>query len=656
MEQPASASRPRYYIKAPQQPGQTPTRPSHRASTSSLSSGYNEQAGTSQISTGRVTPVVPANLRHSVTTHLAPTNLTSRPRSPIRRPISSRSLREDSKSATSREINNGSTSSVTVMGLSNDSGLSSGRLSSLSLRTRVRTLSNASQLSVESIANKKGNVQVLVRVRPFLQREIDAGSNCLVQMNSKAHTTTIVPHIDESSGVYEGVRSNKAQKEFVFDESLWSVNNNTVNEFVDQKTLYKKVGQEFLDHSLDGYHTCILAYGQTGSGKSYTMIGTPEEPGIIPQTCNDLFQRIEKMTTATTSFTVKVSYFEIYNEHVFDLLAPTVGSLGTGSTSLALKVRESPIDGPYVKDLSMFSVRSFEEVIRYLENGNKQRATAATKMNASSSRSHAVFTINLKRVQSDLALDETIEETTSRIRFVDLAGSERANSTGATGSRLREGANINKSLTTLGRVISVLADSALDSRRKEIVPYRDSVLTWLLKDNLGGNSKTAMIACISPCDYEETLSTLRYASQAQHIRTRAIINQDFISATERDQKLQELQETIKTLQESLATSASTHKQESDSHEQEVERFRNVMQYYEDQAATEESKRRAIVQENETLRRHNRLIAEHVKDMRRNKAATDATKHVPEELTAGWRELIEDAVRFREQMRADVGVY
>src|SRR6201996_9181715 len=196
-------------------------------------------------------------------------------------------------------------------------------------------------------------------------------------------------------------------------------------------------------------------------------------------------------------------------------------------------------------------------------------------MNERPSRSPAVFTIQLKQIQHSLTADETIERT-ARMRLVDLAGSERAKSTEATGQRLVEGGKINKSLTTLGRVIAALADprrqaaSGTNSGRNsprpssarshtrnkssiglEVVPYRDSVLTWLLKDSLGGNSKTAMVACISPTDYEETLSTLRYADQAKRIRTKAHVNQDAVSAAERDAKILEMQETIKQLQLSV---------------------------------------------------------------------------------------------------------
>ncbi|KAK9372702.1 P-loop containing nucleoside triphosphate hydrolase protein [Lipomyces chichibuensis] len=574
-----------------------------------------------------------------------PTHLLSRPRSQLRRPASVAVLRDDSNSAGSAHLGLRPVSSLDVMS-------SSQLLLRQTATSHGRTASISSRFSTDSLVGQ-GNVRVLVRARPFLQREIESQCKCLLSMDSALGTTTLF-HPDDIDRTDDGSsdfglplsRRIKDAREFVFDESMWSVDSTTKNtQFVDQPALYNKVGREFLDHSFEGYHTCILAYGQTGAGKSYTMIGTEDEPGLIPRTCYDLFQRIEKMTTATTTFTVKISYFEIYNEHVYDLLLPVITEPPT-----PLKVRESPVDGPYVKDLTTHSVRTYTEVEKYLKRGNRQRATAATNMNATSSRSHAVFTLALKKIQSDPIMDETTEETNSRIRFVDLAGSERANSTGTTGTRLREGANINKSLTTLGRVISILAESSLASKKRDVVPYRDSTLTWLLKDNLGGNSKTAMIACISPCDYEEGLSTLRYASQAKHIRTRAVVNQDFISPAERDQKLVEMQETINKLQDTLAQYSSTQKQQTDAQILELEKFRKVIRYYEDKAEVEEAKRRAVMQENETVKLHNRLITEHVKEMRSE--AIESIK-IPDIFAKEWNSIMQETARFRMELSADV---
>ncbi|CDO74193.1 hypothetical protein BN946_scf185043.g245 [Trametes cinnabarina] len=315
---------------------------------------------------------------------------------------------------------------------------------------------------------------------------------------------------------------------FTFDKSYWSAGPRDDPKYCSQQTLYDDLGKELLDHSFAGFNACILAYGQTGSGKSYSMMGYGADKGIIPLTCSELFARVEqkKAQDPHTNFTVEVSYIEIYNEKVRDLLNPK----NTGN----LRVREHPSLGPYVEDLSKLMVNSYDEMMTLMDEGNKARTVAATNMNETSSRSHAVFTLllTMKRHDVDTNLDT---EKVSRINLVDLAGSERANSTGATGQRLKEGANINKSLTTLGKVIAALATASQAEGKKgkkgkaeEFIPYRDSVLTWLLKDSLGGNSKTAMIAAISPADvqYEETLSTLRYADQAKKIKNKAVINED----------------------------------------------------------------------------------------------------------------------------------
>lgn len=221
-------------------------------------------------------------------------------------------------------------------------------------------------------------------------------------------------------------------------------------EFSSQLLVYKDIGEEMLQHAFDGYNVCIFAYGQTGAGKSYTMMGKQEDgqEGIIPQICKDLFKKIRDGTDGI-KYSVEVSYMEIYCERVRDLLNPK----NKGN----LRVREHPLLGPYVEDLSKLAVTSYQDIHYLIDEGNKARTVAATNMNETSSRSHAVFTIFF----TQLRFDETTElstEKVSKISLVDLAGSERADSTGAKGTRLKEGANINKSLTTLGKVISALAE------------------------------------------------------------------------------------------------------------------------------------------------------------------------------------------------------
>ncbi|QRV87289.1 kinesin motor domain protein [Ceratobasidium sp. AG-Ba] len=311
---------------------------------------------------------------------------------------------------------------------------------------------------------------------------------------------------------------------FSFDKSYWSAGPRDEPGYCSQQTLFDDLGKELLDHSFAGFNACILACESVEHAQSYPVLLDGADKGIIPLTCSELFTRLETQRAAdpNVNFVVEVSYIEIYNEKVRDLLNPK----NKGN----LKVREHPSLGPYVEDLSKLVAGSYDEMMTLMDEGNKARTVAATNMNETSSRSHAVFTLllTMKRHDVDTGLDT---EKVSRISLVDLAGSERANSTGATGQRLKEGANINKSLTTLGKVISslALASSAEPGKKgkgAEFVPYRDSVLTWLLKDSLGGNSKTAMIAAISPADYDETLSTLRYADQAKKIKNKAVINED----------------------------------------------------------------------------------------------------------------------------------
>ena len=456
-----------------------------------------------------------------------------------------------------------------------------------------------------------------------------------MEMNPDTQATKLlIPNTTDAANARTQSRKIVEEKTFTFDNSFWS--HDTEDEhYAHQEDIYNALGEEFLDHNFEGYHTCIFAYGQTGSGKSYTMMGTPAQPGLIPRTCEDLFQRIESSGSPHVSYTVRVSYFEVYNEHVRDLLAPP--SQSSEKHPYYLKIRESPTEGPYVKDLTDVPVRNYGEILRYMRLGDSSRTTASTKMNDTSSRSHAVFTIMLKQIHHDLSTDSTTERL-ARIRLVDLAGSERAKATEATGARLREGSNINKSLTTLGRVIAALADprhsrlhNGGKTRSKDVVPYRDSILTWLLKDSLGGNSKTAMIACIAPSDYDETLSTLRYADQAKHIRTRAIINQDSVSAAERDAQIAEMQNTIRELQVqvSLANqaasehtsrgreamvaadrSAGARDDKLEEYQMKVERMQRMM---EEERLVGESKIRQLMEQNEALRLHLKLAVDSLRN-------------------------------------------
>ncbi|KMY94345.1 kinesin-like protein unc-104 isoform X14 [Drosophila simulans] len=378
------------------------------------------------------------------------------------------------------------------------------------------------------------SVKVAVRVRPFNSREIARESKCIIEM---AGATTAITNPKVPPNTSDSV------KRFNFDYSYWSHDHHDAD-FSTQSMVYKDIGEEMLQHSFDGYNVCIFAYGQTGAGKSYTMMGRQEEQqeGIIPMICKDLFTRIQDTETDDLKYSVEVSYMEIYCERVRDLLNPK----NKGN----LRVREHPLLGPYVEDLSKLAVTDYQDIHDLIDEGNKARTVAATNMNETSSRSHAVFTIFFTQRRHDLMTNLTTEKV-SKISLVDLAGSERADSTGAKGTRLKEGANINKSLTTLGKVISALAEVASkkkNAKKADFIPYRDSALTWLLRENLGGNSKTAMIAAISPADinYDETLSTLRYADRAKQIVCKAVVNEDANAKL-----IRELKEEIQKLRDLL---------------------------------------------------------------------------------------------------------
>ncbi|XP_011062959.1 PREDICTED: kinesin-like protein KIF13A isoform X1 [Acromyrmex echinatior] len=390
-------------------------------------------------------------------------------------------------------------------------------------------------------------IKVAVRVRPFNRRELELCTQCVVEMTEQQ---TILQH----PTTMDKIDRNKP-KTFAFDHCFYSLDPGADN-FASQEIVFDALGRDILDNAFQGYNACIFAYGQTGSGKSYTMMGSGDNKGIIPRLCDNLFDMIAKQQSSELSYKVEVSYMEIYNEKVHDLLDPK-------PNKQSLKVREHNVLGPYVDGLSQLAVTSFQDIDNLMAEGNKSRTVAATNMNSESSRSHAVFSVILTQTLTD-SKSGVSGEKVSRMSLVDLAGSERAVKTGAVGDRLKEGSNINKSLTTLGLVISKLADQNSGSNKKKdnFVPYRDSVLTWLLKDNLGGNSKTVMVATISPAadNYEETLSTLRYADRAKRIVNHAVVNEDPNARI-----IRELRQEVETLKEMLlhATGSIVGQQRTD---------------------------------------------------------------------------------------------
>ena len=359
------------------------------------------------------------------------------------------------------------------------------------------------------------SIVVGVRVRPFNQREKDRQSVCCIEMPGNNQTI-----IHDELG---------KEKKFTFDHSFWShdgfrtLENGYMepddDKYADQKIVFDTVGKQILDNAWQGYHCCLFAYGQTGSGKSYSMVGYGANKGIVPISCDEIFRRIGENKDADKSFEVQVSMLEIYNEKVQDLLIKPDKRPPSG-----LKIRESKVLGIFVDGLTKHPVTSYKEISNKMDEGYNNRTIGSTLMNATSSRAHTIVTIEFKQLTM---VAKKKSEKLSMINLVDLAGSERSGSTGATGDRLKEGCNINKSLLILGNVINCLADKAIGKNKNMLPPYRDSALTRILQNALGGNSKTVMICALSPAsiNYEETLSTLRYADRAKKIQNKAVINE-----------------------------------------------------------------------------------------------------------------------------------
>ncbi|NXW01133.1 KIF14 protein, partial [Fregetta grallaria] len=372
--------------------------------------------------------------------------------------------------------------------------------------------SNSTEKDVFKVENSK--VIVAVRVRPFSNREKNENSLPVISM-SGSETAVQNPATNQ---VYN----------FSYDFSFWSFDKCHPN-FASQAMIYKTLAVPLLERALEGYNTCLFAYGQTGSGKSYTMMGFDEDRGIIPRLCEDLFTQIAQMDKQQVIlYHLEMSFFEVYNKKIHDLL---VFKAESGQKKQPLRVREHPVLGPYVEGLTLCKVGlvshpDFCLLQSWLELGNKQRATAATVMNDKSSRSHSVFTLVMTQTKVEFVDEGQCDRRlTSHINLIDLAGSECCATAQTTGERLKEGEKNNKSLLTLGKVISALSKQSQNGK-KTFIPYRESVLTWY--ESLGGNSQTAMIAKKSPAasSTEETLSTLRYAKQACSIINIAKVNED----------------------------------------------------------------------------------------------------------------------------------
>ncbi|XP_031478571.1 kinesin-like protein KIN-4C [Nymphaea colorata] len=337
-------------------------------------------------------------------------------------------------------------------------------------------------------------------------------------------------------------------------------------------SIYDHCAAPLVDALFSGYNATILAYGQTGSGKTYTMgtghtDDTNSSRGITPKVMESIFEKIEAQKSST-EFLVRVSFIEIFKEEVLDLLDPQLSSairtegLGPGKPAVhvraPIQIRETANGGITLSGVTEAEVRSKEEMASLLAQGSLCRATGCTNMNRESSRSHAIFTITLEQKKGmsgpSVATGEDMNDEflSAKLHLVDLAGSERAKRTGADGLRFKEGVHINRGLLALGNVISALGD---EKKRKEggHVPYRDSKLTRLLQDSLGGNSKTVMIACVSPAETnaEETLNTLKYANRARNIQNKAIVNRNPVVA-----EMQRMRAQLEQLQAELLLARS----------------------------------------------------------------------------------------------------
>ncbi|KAI9332345.1 P-loop containing nucleoside triphosphate hydrolase protein [Obelidium mucronatum] len=362
-------------------------------------------------------------------------------------------------------------------------------------------------------------VIVCVRCRPFSEKEKErvSGAKKCVQIQP-----------DRGAVSLQSPKSEEDIKNFTFDAAF--------DENCTQIEVYNSTARIIVDAVLNGFNGTVFCYGQTGTGKTFSMQGISNVPhlrGIIPNAFNHIFDHIAR--SKHKKFLVRVSFLEIYNEEIRDLLVK--------KSKGGLELKEHPETGVYVKDLSGYVVKSVAEMEQLMTVGNNARSVGATLMNETSSRSHSIFTITIESSEAGGGVDGEDRFVLGKLHLVDLAGSERQSKTGASGDRLKEATKINLSLSALGNCISALVDG-----KSSHIPYRDSKLTRLLQDSLGGNAKTLMIATLSPAsyNYDETLSTLRYANRAKNIKNKPKVNED-----PKDAMLREYQEEINKLKQAL---------------------------------------------------------------------------------------------------------
>ena len=350
------------------------------------------------------------------------------------------------------------------------------------------------------------NFKVAIRVRPPLPRELEGNRQFInvVRIPSDHKSITLCEHLETEEGK-GGVFSTQS---YTFDH--------VYEPTAKQREVYERSAMGAVLSTLEGYNATLIAYGQTGTGKTFTMEGftSDDQRGIIPRATEEVFSYIQSCRQKKMKFLVRASYLQIYNEVISDLLKPLNRNLA---------IRQTKQRGVYVDGLSEWVVRSPNEIYGLMERGCSIRATGATKMSELSSRSHALFIIIVEIMEGDESHPQSFK--IGKLNIVDLAGSEKVRQTGVTGQRLEETKKINWSLHELGNVIAALTDT---SRKDKHIPYRNSKLTNLLKDSLGGNCKTTLIACISPAleAYNESVSTLKFANRAKNIRNEAVVNED----------------------------------------------------------------------------------------------------------------------------------
>ncbi|XP_029470586.1 kinesin-like protein KIF3B isoform X2 [Rhinatrema bivittatum] len=489
------------------------------------------------------------------------------------------------------------------------------------------------------------SVRVVVRCRPMNGKEMAAGYEKVVDVDVKLGQVSV----RNPRGA-----STELPKMFTFDAVYdWNAK---------QFELYDETFRPLVDSVLQGFNGTIFAYGQTGTGKTYTMEGLrsdPEKRGVIPNSFEHIFTHISR--SQNQQYLVRASYLEIYQEEIRDLLSK--------DQTKRLELKERPDTGVYVKDLSSFVTKSVKEIEHVMNVGNQNRSVGATNMNEHSSRSHAIFMITIEC--SELGLDGENHIRVGKLNLVDLAGSERQAKTGAQGERLKEATKINLSLSALGNVISALVDG-----KSTHIPYRDSKLTRLLQDSLGGNAKTVMVANIGPASYnvEETLTTLRYSNRAKNIKNKPRVNED-----PKDALLREFQEEIARLKAQLEKRSVGKKRrrgrrrlggeggdddEDGDGEEGEDDVEDKEDYWREQQERLETEKKAIVEDHSLVAEEKmRLLKEKEKkmdDLRREKEAMEMlgakVKAMESKLLVGGKNIVDhtnEQQKILEQKRQEI---